>query len=532
MTTAGWLISTFIGTLVFYLIFGSWLGKYTKSLEDYYVAGRKMPALVIAATFMASWTSAAGLSGVAGCAWAWGLSGALWFYGSYFGVAVILIWIALPMRRGMFLTATDFFQLRFGGSQRLRMVAVIAMVFGMAAYYVGQLVAMGRIMETVVGVPYAYVVWGIVAVLAIYIYFSGMMGVAITDVVMFATILCVAIAFPVMFYKYGGWQGLFHTIPQIKPGIWRLSGTEGALGPNLHYWIGAAIGYLALTTTSPHLLTRAFTAKDEKSLIHGLTWGFVALAIVLPLWFIAVVFMNMEVSSFGGVIKKVDHVVPYMINNLLPVWLSCIILAGIMAAGISTANVIITVLSQSVVRDIWQILWHKDSANISNEKVFKYTRIWVLILSALLGYIAVVMPSGSAFVIAWGAAIFAMTYLPVIMIGLYWDRVTEKAAFYGMLSGLILFLTLSIASLDKAIEKAIYLSPTLWSTLYSFIFIIVVSYLTKKTPGEEEAWAALKMKMFPKVKVFGNAKDYWSLGGAFAVFTIFLVWLVSNMMTA
>lgn len=529
MTTAGWLIFTFVVTLAFYLFFGSWLGRYTKSLEDYYVAGRKMPALVIAATFMASWTSAAGLSGVAGCGWNWGLSGALWFYGSYFGVAIILIWVALPMRRGMFLTATDFFEERFGGSSRLRTVAVITMVFGMAAYYVGQIVAMGRIMELIVNIPYAYVVWSIVGILAIYIFFSGMMGVAITDVVMFATILLVAVAFPVMFYKYGGWNGLFHTLPQIKPGIWRLSGTGGSLGPNLHYWIGAALAYLALTTTSPHLLSRAFTAKDERSLIHGLTWGFIALAIVLPLWFTAVVFVNMDVSSLGGVIKKVDHVVPYMMNNILPVWLSCIILAGIAAAGISTANVIITVLSQAVVRDIWQKLWHKGGKDIPDEKVFKYTRIWVLILSAVLGFIATVIPARSAFIIAWGAAVFAMTYLPVVMIGLYWDRVTEKAAFWGMVTGLILFLGLSTAALDKAVAQALYLSPTLWATLYSFVFIFVASYLTKKSPEEVAAWEKMKAQMFPKEKVYGTVKDYWSLGVGATVFTIFLVWFVGRM---
>jgi len=528
----GWLVGTFILTLLFYLVFGSWLGKYTKSLDDYYVAGRKMNAVVIAATFMASWTSAAGLVGVAACAWAWGLSGALWFYGSYFGVAIILIWIALPMRRGMFLTVTDFFEHRFA-SKRVRTIAVITILFGMAGYFIGQVVAMGRILEMLVGIPFQYTVWSFVACLAIYLFFSGMMGVAITDVIMFFTLLLVGLAFPLMLMNYGGFEALFHKIPQIKPGIWLLSGTKGALGPNLNYWIGAAIGYLALTTTSPHLLSRAFLAKDEKALIHGLSWGFVALAIVLPLYFCAVMFVNLEVSSLGPLIPKTDHAVAYMLKNMLPIWMGCIIIAGITAAGLSTANVLISVLAQAIVRDIWQKLWRKKgAAEVTDEKVLKFTRIWILILSVILGYASVTIPSSSAFIIAWSAAAFAMTFLPIVLLGLYWDKITESAAFWGMTTSLALFLILSALSLDKAFAKALAISPTLLATIYSFIFVIAASYLTKKTPEEVTAWTNMKTKMFPKEKVFGNKKDYLSLGGALAVFTIFLVWFVQKMIVS
>ncbi len=527
-----WYVGTFVAILIFYMLFGSWLGRYAKSLGDYYVAGRKMPALVIAGTFMASWTSAAGLVGVAGCAWNWGLSGALWFYGSYFGVAIILIFIAMPMRRGMFMTVTDFFSERFA-SKRVRAIAITTIVCAMAGYFVGDIVALGRMLEVILNVPFQYTVWGFVIVLAIYLSFSGMVGVAITDVVMFATLLMVCLAFPIMLQKYGGFQTLFHTIPQIKPGIWLVSGTKGALGPDLHYWIGAAIGYLALTSTSPHLLSRAFLAKNEKSLIHGISWGFTALAIALPLYWCAVIFVNMEVSKIGPMIPNVDNSVAYMLTHMLPVWMGCIIIAGITSAGLSSTSVLISVVAQSIVRDFWQKMWKsRKGEEVSDAKVLLYTRIGILILGLLLGFISSVIQIRAAFIIAWSAAAFAMTFLPTILLGLYWNKITEKAVFWGMLTSLVLYLGLSIGSIDKAFAKAIYLSPTIWSTIYSFVFIVTVSLLTQKSSEEVESWSKLKIRMFPKEKVYGNAKDYLSLGLALLVFTSFLAWFIFKMVTS
>lgn len=533
MTTSGWVLGTLIFTMIFYICLGSYLGKFTKSIEDFYVAGRKMPWYVIGGTFMATWTSAAGLVGVAGCAWLWGLTGALWYYGSFFGVAVILLWIALPMRRGMFLTASDFFANRFK-SERLRMVAVITIVFGMGGYFIAQVVAMGRILEMLANIPYQATVWCLIFVLVVYLFSSGMMGVAITDTIMFFTFLLAALAFPYILGKYGGFHALLHTLPQIKPGIWLVSGTKGSLGPDLGYWIGIVFAYLALTTTSPHLLTRAFCAKNEKALVHGLTWGFLGIAILLPLYFMAVMMVNVEVNTLGTTIKKVDHVVAYMLNNMLPTWLSCVIIAGIAAACLSTVNTIAVVLAQTIVRDLWQKgIMKRRGIDVPDAAIFKYTQYALVAVCIFMGIIASLLSTQSAFILAWSAGAFAMTFLPIVLLGLYWDRLTEKAAYYGMLSSLFLYIGLSALCLNKEFAIALVITPVLLTTIYSFVIAVVISFMTNKTTVEVEAWNNLKIMMFPgpNKRVYGNAGDYISLGSAFLVFTTFLAWLIYKIMS-
>lgn len=102
--------------------------------------------------------------------------------------------------------------------------------------------------------------------------------------------------------------------------------------------------------------------------------------------------------------------------------------------------------------------------------------------------------------------ILAFGYFPAIVLGLFWDRLTARAVEITLWISVPLGI-FAVYTWTKL--KWFQPHPTIWGALIGFGLMIILSFLTKKTPAEEEAWAKIKPVMWPKQPtVLIETKDY------------------------
>ena len=169
----------------------------TKVLDEYYVAGRSVPAIFNGMATGADWMSAASFISMAGSLWLLGYDGLAYIMGWTGGYVLLALLFAPYIRKFGQYTIPDFVGARYGGSAA-RTVAAIAAIIVSFTYVTAQVVGVGLIMSRFVGVSYE---WGVVLGLAGVLFCSflgGMKAVTWTQVAQYV-ILIVAYLVPVIF---------------------------------------------------------------------------------------------------------------------------------------------------------------------------------------------------------------------------------------------------------------------------------------------------------------------------------------------
>ncbi len=498
MNVYGW---SAIASMLIFTIVGSLAYKFVQNkVESFYVMDRQAPALFVCGTFIASWLSMATFIGAMAMAWRWGTANEMWFYGSLWGITMFTFLIAIPLRRGGYITVPEFFGDLYNNN-KLRTLTVVVLLISQMGIMVLQIMGAGKALEMAIGVPYWVGVVAFGALVGVYVTLGGMYAVVITDTLMLVTfVVATFVAFPYTLNSLGGWQAITHTLPAIKPGIWNWNGADSL---PFFYLFGIFITWFAGAGASPYLVSRAYVAKDEKALVSGLVGGQTLSMIFLWMIFIMAAGVNLVKSDF----VDPDFVGPWWAMNLVPVWVGCLIFAGIMASGISTLNTLAMTVGQGIGRDIFHRTLKPDAKDRS---VVTVTRVTILLASAIAIIGALLKPALVAFVGLWAAAIFACTYLPGILLSLYDKKVTSTGVFWGIVAGMAFYIPLSVyESKTGAIDfTTTYIFPVvIWATIIATIVMLIVSRLTSPSKNEIATRANLMQKMFPFNRVLGIQLD-------------------------
>lgn len=486
-------LSMYIAVAVLFLL-GFYAFRRIKSVEDYYVMGRNAGAIFIAGTFFATWLSVVTFVGEVGLGYDWGMPATLWTYASLWGATIFALVCGVPLRRGKFLTAPDFFEIRYN-SKTMRALAFIALFFGLFFYAIAQITGASIALEVGTGLPYSSTVIIITILVGIYLCAGGMYSVIWTDVLMYVTMVVAGIvAFPLVINAVGGWEAVIHELPEVAPGLWRWNGRQAF---PLAFLLGNALVWLGVTASAPHLMTRAYAAKDEKTFIKGMLIGSTCAGIFLVLVLSLGQFAVLKAPY--GTLETRDYVTPFIATQLVPVWVGCLLFAGIMVAAMSTINTQMLTLAQGFVKDLYMDLIRRKE--LPPTKLILYTRIIVVVLAVIMAWIALLRPATVYVIGRWGGGIFCCTYLPVLLIGLYWKRATKKGAIAGLLTGLILY-TVLLTGVEWQIgmlefTKRYILTANIWAMIAAFVVTIIVSKLTKHSNEERVAIEELFTQMHP-----------------------------------
>lgn len=468
-------------TLLAYVIIGLIISSRLRSADDYFVAGRNAPTLLITGSLVASFIGVGLFMGDVGEAYSGFFSPIIVAVGVLsVGYIVGSVFFGRYLRRSGTLTIPQFFGQRFD-SKAMQMLSTVTGTFIMLVYSLSCVQGIATLMTLVTGLSYNTSVIVSVAVFAIITISSGAKGVLITDTIMFAmfSVATVIGAFAIA-DKSGGWiatvseMAKYEAVPGILSGSGNLSyfyptGTE-----NMIWAVGYGIAWMSVLMVAPWQSSRYLMAKNEHTVIRS---GIVSSAAVFLIEFLmcmAGVFTN----KLNPSMDQPSHALIWASMNAMPAFLGVIVLSGVMASGISSATTFLSLISSNITNDILKISDEKKKVVCG--------RFISLIVSVIVCLLCVYNPPQIFWITYLGATIVSCSWLPVSIASVWSKRVTKAGAFASMLSGFVVSAAMKLYTVANGITLPIYFDPFFIGIAASILALIIGSAVTKVTPKEIE----------------------------------------------
>jgi Na+/proline symporter len=496
-------------SIVIYIAIGNYAGRGIKKLDDYYVAGRRAPTLIIVGTLVASVMSSTMFLGDAGFAYA-GQAGPYVLFPQAATVGYVLgaIFFGRFLRRSRASTVAEFFGRRFNSS-RVQALAGITIILALGGYLLavtqGAAILLSQLTEL------GYVQSLIVAWLSytIFTMYSGSRGVILTDTLMFILFTVASFGAAVFLINdLGGITDVIGKLAVLDDKV-DLMSWHGIIGPGtewptavdfLIWMIVIDVSWALVYAVSPWQSSRHLMAKNEHVVLRASCLACLAVAL-----------LQVMVYGLGGVINlaKTDIVPPesatiFASLNLFPEFLGALMLAGIMAAVLSSASTFLSLVGFSASNDIGI---HKSDDEM---KTLRFSRIMMLVIGTVALAAALVFPPNIFWLTTFIATIFASSWGPVGLMSIWSSRITESAAFWGMLSGLAFNIVPKFFEFIGMIQFPSYLNPVLIGGAVSLIVTITISYRTTVSTEESSYLRKLHVTPADEIDVQKTRTSLWA----------------------
>lgn len=418
---------------------GVFFFRRTESLSDYFLGDRKLNKWITALSAQASDMSGWLLMGLPGAAYVTGLASGWTALGLAVGTYLNWRFVARRLRRyteiaGNAITLSDYLENRFRDTTRtLRIVSALCILVFFLVYTSAQFVAAGKLFASVFGVPYVPAVIIGALVIVSYTFLGGFNAVCWTDffqgTLMFFAILTVPIVSVVV---EGGFGAAIERIHYTDPQLLRLLETPpgaGALAAGIAVVSAVAwgLGYFG----QPHILVRfmAIRSADEIRPARRIAMVWVVLSLIGA---VAVGFFAHAYTPLTLDPALAETVFIEMASRMFPSLIAGVLLAAILAATMSTADSQLLVATSAITEDFYKGLIRPNARD--NELVW-VGRLTVILVTACAVYIAS-DPESSVFgLVAFAWAGFGAAFGPVILLSLFWPRMTRTGAVAGMITG-------------------------------------------------------------------------------------------------
>lgn len=489
--------------LVGMLIIGFVCSRRNRNTDDFFLGGRKLGPFVTAMSAEASDMSSWLLMGLPGLAMLTGLAQPTW---TALGLAIgtYLNWLIVAKRIRIYshkinaITVPEFFSKRYKDDKNiLSIMAALVIIIFFIPYTASGFAACGKLFSTVLGVDYMAAMIVCAIVICIYCVMGGFLAASTTDFVQ-SIVMTIAL---VVVIGYGeatgsagnaafGFDGIIESVKSL-PGYLSLNSyydaSTGSAVPfgvlpiaSLLAW---GLGYFGM----PHVLLRFMAIDDAKKLKTSrrvaTTWVVISMgiAVLIGVTGYALVQSGIIADPSDPNKETVIIAIAQAISRYGYIFALCagVILAGILAATMSTADSQLLTAASGVTNDICENFF---GIKLSNKKSMLVARLSVVAI-AILAIIFARDPNSSVFqVVSFAWAGFGAAFGPVMLAALFWKRSTKWGALAGMISGgaMVFIWKYGIAKLGGVF--AIY--ELLPAFIFGLIVLVVVSLLTKK-PSEE-----------------------------------------------
>ena len=547
----------FLVGITFTLYIGIAIWSRAKSTKEFYVAGGGIHPVLNGMATAADWMSAASFISMAGIISFLGYGGSQYLMGWTGGYVLLALCLAPYLRKFGKFTVPDFIGERYY-SQNARTIALICAIFVSFTYVVGQMKGVGVAFSRFLEIPYdSGVIIGI-AIVFFYAVLGGMKGITYTQVAQYC-VLIFAFTVPAIYLSL---QATGNPIPQIGFGSKTMDGVYlleklNLLSVDLGFDRYTDINRTTLinvffitgalmfgTAGLPHVIVRFFTVPKVRDARISAGWALLFISILyttapavaafakvnlintvsnakyadMPDWFTN--WENTGLLEFDD--KNGDGVIQYVadteVNELtidndimvlanpeianLPPWVIGLIVAGGLAAALSTAAGLLLVISTSISHDL---LKKNINPNISEKGELWAARISIAVAVVAAGLAGLNPPGFVAEVVALAFGLAASSFFPAIILGIFDKKMNKEGAIAGMLTGII-FTALYILYFKPQLggsglpENYLFvISPEGIGTIgmiINFIVSLIVSRLTKPTP--EKIKALVESIRYPK----------------------------------
>lgn len=474
-----YLIGIFISFVV-YLIVSVLIGRKVKTANDFYVAGRRAPLVLIVGSMIASYVST-GLF----------LGDAAEFYNGIFSPMIILafmqvvgyiygaIFFGRYLRRSEVYTIPQFFGKRFC-SEAVRKLSTITSIIMMIVYLLSVMQGIGTLMNVITGVDYKLCIFISLIVFVFITMFSGAKGVLITDTIMFSLFTgALVLASFIIIKNAGGWYNVVDSVTQLanKPGIMDWGGNTNYLYSskimNVVWGLIYGIVWMSVCMAGPWQSSRYMMAKNEHTIVRSSLYIAFGVFVLELLTGLASVSMNVYTSTYPDPSK----ILIYASMEVLPTIVGVILLTGVLAAGISSATTFLSLIGSSIANDIYR--GKKNTIGIS--------RISMFFVSMIVMVLAMTNPPQIRVILYFGGTIVAASWMPACFASILSKRVTKTGIFCGMLFGFVGCFIMKLVPDALGWSLPVYLDPTVVGIVLNVFSMFIGSLLTKVTPEEVEA---------------------------------------------
>ena len=479
-----------------------------KSSEEYYLGGRSLGPWVTAMSAEASDMSGWLLMGLPGVAYWCGLADAFW---TAFGLAVgtYVNWLLVSrrlrrysVRAGNSITLPEFFSNRFRENKKVIMTISAAFILIFFTVYASScFVTCGKLFSTLFGADYIpMMILGAVFVL-VYTILGGFLAESASDFMQAIVMIVALVVVVVIGTVNAGGLGEVMTNAKAIPGFLEFFGlaspatnAEGVqqvvsgapvFGDAAPYSILSVfsmmawgLGYFGM----PQVLLRFMAIRKESELKRSrriaMVWVVISLAVAV---FIGI--MGRQLFPTEHLTKSgAENIFITLSTSFLPPIIAGFVMAGILAATISSSDSYLLIAASAFAKNIFQGVCKK---NATDKQVMTMTRITLLALTLIGVLIALDENSVIFSIVSFAWAGFGATFGPLMLFSLFWKRITKAGAIAGMVSGaaMVFLWKLVISTLGGVF--AIY--ELLPAFIFSSICIVAVSLLTKKPSAEIEA---------------------------------------------
>ncbi|MDH4209937.1 MAG: sodium/proline symporter [candidate division WOR-3 bacterium] len=445
-------------------------GRRTKSVEDFYIGGRQIGPWVTALSFVAAYFSSVVIIGGGGFGYMFGMS-TLWIGAINVLLGCTVAWIVLGPRIRIFtqrlktMTIPGFIGERFQSDFACIFSAIIIVLF-MIIYNVSILKGMGHIFEVLMNIPYVYGVLISCIIILFYVSIGGYLAVVWTSFIQ-AWVMGIGLIVLTVFavQRVGGIAAANSALASIDPGLLQTPGVWGWPGL-LSFALIVSFGVWGM----PQLVVRFYSIKNLKVLKIGTVVATVGTCMALLPYFNGAIARTLFPS-----LSNPDLAIPTLVKTILSPFGAAIVLAGVVAAGMSTFSSVLIILSSSMVQDLIKKGIRKDVAK-------ETSLFWGKIGSVVIGFVSLVIalrpPALVLTLTAFAWAVIASTTLWPILFGIYWRGATKCGCVASMVGGCVTALFWMIAGNPFGVHGFI---PGI---IVGFLLMVLVSHATPKLSAE------------------------------------------------
>jgi sodium/proline symporter len=471
-------IPTLIAIIVYLvgmLLIGVLAARMTKDLSDYVLGGRGLgpgvAALSAGASDMSGWL----MLGLPGAVYLGGM-GEIWLpIGLAVGAYLNWQFVAKPLRvytevANDSITVPGYFENRFHDTSKiLRVVSAIVTLIFFTFYTSSSLVGGAILLENSFGMDYTLALWVGAAVILSYTLFGGFLAASWTDfiqgILMFLALIIIPIA---AIQELGGWNETLNQISAIDPT--HLDVASGATFVGVVSLLAWGLGYFG----QPHILVRFMGLKSTndvpKARLIGMTWMVLSLFGALFVGFAGIAyFADAPLANSETVFIMFSQV-------LFNPWVAGFLLAAILSAIMSTVDSQLLVSSSALAQDFYKSIFRRNASKKEEMIVGRIAVLGIAIIAIFLGY----NPESKVLeLVSYAWAGFGAAFGPVIILSLFWKRMTRNGALAGIIVGAVTVIVW--AQLTGGLFDLYELAP---GFLFAALSIIVVSLLDKAPSTE------------------------------------------------
>lgn len=468
-------------TMLAYIVVGAIISRTVKNTNDFYVAGRNAPAVLITGSLVASFIGVGLFMGDVGEAYS-GFFAPIMVAVGVLSVGYIVgsVFFGRYLRRSEALTIPQYFGKRFDSTAMQKLATITGTVI-MLIYSLSCVQGIGTLMSAVTGLEYKLCILLAVIAFTMITMFSGAKGVLITDTIMFAVFsVATLVGAFVIANKAGGWTATvtemanYQEIPGILSGSGNLdyfyqTGTE-----NMIWACGYGIAWMAVLMVAPWQSSRYLMAKNEHTVIRSSILASVSVFFIEFLMCMAGVFTN----KLNPGMSAPSEALIWASMNVMPAILGIVVLSGVLASGISSATTFLSLIGSNIINDV---------VGIKNEKKgLLYGRITILIVGVIICIACVFYPPEIFWITYLGATVVACSWLPVAIASVWSKRVTKTGAFCGMLVGFVVSSVMKIYTGVNGITLPIYFDPFFIGMTAGILAMVIGSVFTKVSVQEKQ----------------------------------------------